>query len=74
MSSFENVNPGNRDRFFSQNIAQNEPLKKMPSTAENAITRSAKESELLIHFNDHSAFLPITGIFEIELNKKSFSF
>jgi len=29
-------------RFFSQNIAQKEPEKKMPSTAAKAIIRSAK--------------------------------
>ena len=40
MSSLENVRPGMRPRFFSQKIAANEPEKKMPSTAANAITRS----------------------------------
>jgi hypothetical protein len=36
MSSFENVRPGMRPRFFSQNIAANDPEKKMPSTHANA--------------------------------------
>jgi len=36
MSSLEKVSPGIRDRFLSQNMAQNDPEKKMPSTAANA--------------------------------------
>jgi hypothetical protein len=36
ISSFENVKPYNNDHFLSQNIAQNEPEKKIPSTAAKA--------------------------------------
>ena len=38
---------GMRPRFFSQKMEQKEPEKKMPSTAANAIRRSAKEAYLL---------------------------
>ncbi|KAJ7502345.1 hypothetical protein B0H11DRAFT_1620356, partial [Mycena galericulata] len=40
MSSFENVRPGMRPRFFIQKIEANEPEKKIPSTAANATRRS----------------------------------
>jgi len=40
ISSLEKVNPGIRPLFFSQNIAANEPEKKMPSTAAKATTLS----------------------------------
>eukprot|EP00982_Pelagococcus_subviridis_P015141 31380-Pelagococcus_subviridis.AAC.4 len=46
MSSLLNVSPRINPRFFSQKIAQKDPLKKMPSTHANAIRRSAKHSEL----------------------------
>src|SRR5690606_41966952 len=52
MSSLEKVKPGIKPRFFSQKIEQNEPEKKIPSTAANAIKRSGKFSELN-HFSAH---------------------
>jgi len=36
MSSLEKVSPGMRDLFLSQKIAQNDPEKKIPSTAAKA--------------------------------------
>jgi hypothetical protein len=42
MSSLLKLRPGMCPRFFSQNIAQKEPEKKMPSTAAKVIIRSAK--------------------------------
>ncbi len=39
-----------RPRFLSQNIAQKEPEKKMPSTAANAIIRSAKLALAELHY------------------------
>ena len=53
MSSFEKVRPGIKDFFFNQKIAQNEPEKKIPSTAANPTNLSAKEFESLIQFNAH---------------------
>ncbi len=38
-----------RPRFLSQNIAQKEPEKKMPSTAANAIIHSAKLALAELH-------------------------
>ncbi|KAJ7825275.1 hypothetical protein B0H14DRAFT_2168526, partial [Mycena olivaceomarginata] len=40
MSSLENVRPGMIPRFFIQKMKVNEPEKKVPSTAANAIRRS----------------------------------
>jgi len=40
MSSLLKVRPGISPRFFNQNIAAKLPLKKIPSTAANATTRS----------------------------------
>ena len=40
MSSFEKVKPGINDLFFNQNMAQNEPEKKIPSTAAKATSLS----------------------------------
>jgi hypothetical protein len=73
MSSLLNVRPGISPLFLTQKIAQNEPEKKIPSIAANAINRSAKQSELLIHLNAQSAFSVTLGMFEIALNRKSFS-
>ena len=42
ISSFENVRPGINPRFLSQNRAQKEPEKKMPSTHAKATRRCAK--------------------------------
>ena len=73
INSLEKVRPGIRPRFFNQKIEQNAPEKKIPSTAANAIKRSAKEG-LSIHFNAQSAFFLIAGKFSIALNSISFSF
>ena len=40
MSSLLNVSPGMIPRFFSQKIEANEPEKKIPSTAANAMILS----------------------------------
>lgn len=47
INSLENVNPGIKLRFFNQKIAAKLPLKNIPSTAENAITRSPKVAVML---------------------------
>jgi len=49
ISSLLKHRPGIKPRFFSQKIAQKEPEKKMPSTAANAIMRSAKLAEVASH-------------------------
>jgi hypothetical protein len=49
MSSFEKVRPGISPLFLSQKMAQNDPLKKIPSMAAKAISLSEKRSELLIY-------------------------
>jgi len=54
-------------RFFKQKIEQNEPLKKIPSTAAKAIRRSAKLGES-IHFRAQSAFFVMAGKFSMALN------
>ena len=43
INSFEKAKPGIKPRFLSQKMAQNEPLKKMPSTAAKATIRCAKD-------------------------------
>lgn len=59
-------------RFFNQNIAAKLPLKKIPSTAAKAITRSANvASSLLIQFKAQFAFFATHGRFSTALNKKS---
>ena len=58
--------------FFNQNIEQNAPEKKIPSTPANAINLSANESDS-IHFNAQSAFFLIAGKVSIALNSLSFS-
>uniref|UniRef100_K3W711 Uncharacterized protein n=1 Tax=Globisporangium ultimum (strain ATCC 200006 / CBS 805.95 / DAOM BR144) TaxID=431595 RepID=K3W711_GLOUD len=74
MSSFEKLRPGIRPRFLSQKIEQNEPEKKMPSTAANAKMRSAYAAERLSHhFNAQCAFLVTHGIVSIARNKWFFS-
>ncbi|AAA48019.1 putative F ORF B [Vaccinia virus Copenhagen] len=40
ISSLENVSPGIRPRFLSQNMEANDPEKKIPSTAAKAISLS----------------------------------
>jgi hypothetical protein len=62
MSSFENVRPGIKPRFFIQKMEANDP-EKMPSTAVKATRRSAKVdfwSE--IHRMAESALRLIHGI------------
>ena len=61
MSSLENVKPRINPRFFSQKIAQNEPLKKIPSTHANPTRRSAKLASLPIHRIAQSAFFATVG-------------
>jgi hypothetical protein len=58
----ENVKPGIKPRFLSQKIEAKEPEKKMPSTAANATSRSAKTARgSEIHRSAHSAFLVMQG-------------
>lgn len=47
MSSLEKVSPGIRPLFFNQNIAANEPEKKIPSTAAKATTLSPRRQKLV---------------------------
>jgi hypothetical protein len=62
MSSLENVKPGMRPRFLSQKIDAKDPEKKIPSTAANATSRSAKVEFLsAIHLSAHSALALIQG-------------
>jgi hypothetical protein len=74
INSLENVNPGNRDRFLSQKIAQKDPEKKMPYTAAKATNLSWKVLSLFIHFIAHCAFYLTTSIFVIAENRKILSF
>ena len=69
ISSFENVSPGISDLFLSQNIAQNEPEKKIPSTAANATNLYWKVLVLFIHFMAQPAFSLMTSTFEIALKR-----
>ena len=46
INSLEKVSPGIKPRFLSQKMAQNEPLKKIPSTAANATKRCANDCRL----------------------------
>jgi hypothetical protein len=70
MSSLENVNPGIRPRFLSQKMDANEPEKKIPSTAANAIKRSAKvERSSEIHLSAQSAFFLMQGMVSIASNR-----
>jgi hypothetical protein len=73
INSLLKVKPGISPRFLTQKIAQKDPEKKIPSIAANAIRRSAKHSDELIHLKAQLAFSATLGIFEIALNKKSFS-
>ena len=69
MSSFEKVSPGMRPRFLSQKIEQNAPEKKMPSTTANAMRRSAKRVDSVIHLSAHAAFFCTHGISSIALKR-----
>ena len=73
MSSLEKERPGINPRFFNQKMAQNEPEKKIPSTAAKATSLAAKESWESIHFIAHSAFLPTMGTVSIALKREAFS-
>jgi len=65
--------PGIRPRFFSQKIAQKEPEKKMPSTAANAIMRSAKLADVASHhLRAHCAFRLTHGTVSIARRRWSF--
>jgi len=56
------VRPGINPRFFSQNILQKEPEKKIPSTQAKATNLAAKLDRLsLIHLIAQSAFFLIQG-------------
>lgn len=48
MSSLENVSPGMRPLFFSQNIAAKDPEKKIPSTAAKATTLSPGRRKIIL--------------------------
>ena len=73
-NSFENVSPGIKPLFFNQNMEQNAPEKKIPSTAANAINLSGNVALFLSsHLNAHSAFFLTAGIVSIALNNLSFS-
>ena len=62
MSSLDVASPGISPRFFNQKIAQNDPEKKIPSTAAKATSRSAKLAYFaLVHRSAHSAFFLTTG-------------
>jgi hypothetical protein len=74
MSSLLKVRPGIRLRFLSQKMEQNEPEKKMPSTAAKATRRSAKvQLSDLIHLSAHCALLCTAGMVSTALNNFIFS-
>jgi hypothetical protein len=74
ISSLEKVNPGIRPLFLSQKMAANEPEKKIPSTAANAMMRSPKLAVFeSIHFSAQSAFLLTHGIVSMALKRYSLS-
>ncbi|MNE82150.1 hypothetical protein D3C80_1788500 [compost metagenome] len=68
INSLENDSPGIKPRFFNQKIEQNEPEKKIPSTAANATNRSAKDP-LSIQRKAQSAFLRTQSIVSKALNR-----
>lgn len=67
MSSLLNVSPGMSPRFFSQYMEQNEPEKKIPSTAAKAITRCANLLSEPIQLRHQSAFFLTHGSVSIAL-------
>lgn len=70
ISSLENVSPGIRPRFFSQNIAAKQPEKNMPSTAAKATKRSAKVERMSeIHRRAHSALCLTHGMLSMALKR-----
>jgi hypothetical protein len=59
-------------RFFIQKMKVNEPEKKVPSTAANAIRRSPKvDCSSEIHWRAHSALGLIQGMIPIASKRKS---
>jgi len=59
--------------FFSQNMAQKLPEKKMPSTQAKPMSLSAKVLSAPIQRRAHSAFWVTDGILVIAENKNAFS-
>jgi hypothetical protein len=57
------------DLFFSQKIAQKEPLKNIPYTAAKATILSWKDFSWFIHFKAHCAFSLITSMLDMALNR-----
>jgi hypothetical protein len=68
INSFEKLSPGIKPRFFNQKMEQNEPLKKIPSTATNAISCSVNVP-LLIQRSAQSAFNFTQSKLSIALNR-----
>jgi hypothetical protein len=66
------LSPGIKPRFFSQKMEQNEPEKKIPSTAAKAISLSEKVP-FSIQRNAHSAFFFTQSIVSIAWKRESFS-
>mmetsp|Transcript_9352 Transcript_9352/g.20707 ORF Transcript_9352/g.20707 Transcript_9352/m.20707 type:complete len:226 (-) Transcript_9352:705-1382(-) len=62
ISSLLKVSPGISPRFLSQKMAQNDPLKKIPSTHAKATRRSEKDAPDPIHLLAHSALAATAGI------------
>lgn len=70
MSSLLKVSPGINPRFLSQKMEAKLPLKKIPSTAANAMILSAKvDFSSLIQSRAHLAFLATQGNVSMALNK-----
>jgi len=61
INSLEKVRPGINYLFFNQKMAQNDPLKKIPSTALKATNRVAKSLVLEMYFKAQLAFSVIIG-------------
>lgn len=74
MSSLENVKPGMRPLFFNQKMAQKAPEKKIPSTAANATSRSAKAALDPMYRWAHFAFFSTDGTDVCALKSISRSF
>jgi hypothetical protein len=73
MSSFEKESPGIKPLFFNQKIAQNDPEKNIPSTAEKATHLSAKEAfSRSHHLRAHSAFFWTHGTVSMALKRYCF--
>ena len=70
INSFEKVSPGINPLFLSQKMEQNDPEKKIPSTAAKAINRSWKEP-LSIHLKAQSAFFFTQSMCSMALSRRS---